>query len=159
MDPVGAIGAAAGVVGAAIALLGIAQARVHFRGSKPKVSVACSYAIPVYGPPGSPEFKNDDQVEISVRNAGGAPVTIVNYGVEIRRPKPTQNLLMLEPPKWATPLPHSLPPHGAPARLLVPVDHLRRVHREHGIAYGDMHPWVELGNGARVFAKASVPLK
>jgi hypothetical protein len=107
------------------------------------------------GPNGMPIFA-DDQVSVMVTNAGGAPVTVTNYGVSLDR---KENLFVLAPSALATRLPFVLEPGGTPAELMVPVDELRHLHQEKGIPFTRMRPWVDLGDGRRVYSKRTVPLK
>jgi hypothetical protein len=88
-------------------------------------------------------------------NAGGAPVTVTNYGVSLDR---KENLFVLAPSTFATRLPFVLEPGGTPAELMVPVDHLRQVHQERGIPFSRMRPWVDLGDRRRIYSKRTVPL-
>lgn len=151
------IAAIAAVVAALIAAATLAwNVTVHRRSGR-RVLVESSYAIPVYGPPHAPEFRDDDRVEVTVTNRGGAPVTVTNYGVSLGKGKET-NLFVRDRPTWATPLPARVEPGGGPARLLVPVDQLRQVRRERAIPYSAMRCWVSLGDGRRVYSRNSVPL-
>ncbi len=153
------IGAVTGIVGA---LTGVAslfwQIVVHRRSGR-LVLVESSYMIPVYGPPHAPEFHDDDQVAIAVSNRGGAPVTVTNYGVAMDGKRSKNNLYVMDRPVWGTTLPASVEPGGEPAQLLVPVAELRRAHQESGIPFRKMRPWVDLGDGRRVYSKKAVPLK
>jgi len=79
------IGALTGVVGALTGALSLAWQIIAHRRSGRLVSVTTSYMIPVYGPPHAPEFRDDDQVAVTVSNRGGAPVTVLNYGVAMGR--------------------------------------------------------------------------
>lgn len=97
-------------------------------------------------------------VGIEVINRGGAPVTVTNYGVSISGRRNKRNLFVTSPPAWATPLPAVVEPGGEPPRLLVPTAELRRLHEQEGIAYRRMRPWVELGDGRRVYSR-QVPLR
>ncbi len=152
------VGALAGVTGALTGVVSLAwQFTIHRRSGR-LVTVECSYDIPVYGPADAPEFHDDDQVAITVTNYGGAPVTVTNYGVSIGGKGAKDNLFVTSPADWATKLPASVEPGGQPARLLVPVEDLRRVHDERGISFREMRPWVDLGDGRRVYSKA-VPVE
>ena len=68
------IGALTGVVGALTGALSLAWQIIAHRRSGRLVSVTTSHMIPVYGPPHAPEFRDDDQVAVTVSNRGGAPV-------------------------------------------------------------------------------------
>ena len=152
-------GGASGVVGAA-AGVGALSWQVHtHRQSGRRVTVKASYLIPVYGPPHVPEFHDDDQIAIDVINRGGAAVTILNYGVAIGPRGSQDSLFVLDRVPWATQLPAQVQPGGLPAQLLVPVDELRRAHSARGVPFKRMRPWVELGDGRRVFSENAVPLK
>jgi hypothetical protein len=70
-----------------------------------------------------------------------------------------ENMFVTAPAAWSTSLPFVLEPGGKPAELLVPVDGLRQVHQERGIPFDRMRPWVDLGDGRRVYSKKTVPLK
>jgi hypothetical protein len=84
-DSLTTIGVVAGVVAAVAAVLTLVWTiSGHRRGGR-RVSVRSFYNTPVYGPPDQPEFHDDDQVAIAVSHRGGAPVTITNYGVSLRR--------------------------------------------------------------------------
>jgi hypothetical protein len=135
------------------------MAIVTHRRSGRLVNVTSSYAIPVYGYPHATHFRDDDQVSITVTNAGGAPVTVTNYGVSMDGKKRKDNLFVTEPPSWASSLPFSIEPGGKPAELLVPVDQLRQIHDQRGIPFERMRLWVDLGDGRRVYSKKAVPLK
>ena len=153
------LGALTGVVGA---LTGVAalvwQMITHHRAGR-RVTVTSSYAIPVYGPPNAPGFRGDDQVAITVTNRGGAAVTVTNYGVSTDGKRGSNSLFVVDRPPWATSLPFSVEPGGRPAELLIPVNALRRAHAEQGIAYRDMRPWVDLGDGRRMYSERAVPLE
>jgi hypothetical protein len=147
------IGAITGVVGALTGVASLGWQVVTQRRSGRLVNVNCSYAIPAYGPPGA------HQVAITVTNAGGAPVTVTNYGVSMDGKQRKDNVFVMAPARWSTRLPFSIEPGGTPAELLVPVDDLRLEHQERGIPFDRMRPWVDLGDGRRVFSKRAVPLK
>jgi hypothetical protein len=115
--------------------------------------------IPVYGVPGVPEFRDDDQVAITVSNRGGAPVTVLNYGVAMGRPSKGTNMFVVERHALTRPLPAVVEPGGEPVQLTVPVDQLRQAHQERRIPFRKMRPWVDLGDGRRVYSKMPVPLK
>jgi hypothetical protein len=153
------IGAITGVVGAMTGVASLGWQVITHRSSGRLVKVTCAYAIPVYGPPGAPQFRNDDQVAIKVANAGGAPVTITNYGVSTDGRKGQDNLFVMAPAAWSTTVPCSVEPGGRPAELLVPVNELRHLHEQKGIPFSRMRPWVDLGDGRRVHSKRTVPLK
>lgn len=155
----GLIGAVSGLLGAVTGTVSLGwQIRVQRRGGR-HVVVTCSYMVPVYGPADSPEFRDDDQVSIAAINRGTAPVTVINYGVAIGPRGTDRNLFVKERLGWATRLPFVLEPGGEPANLLVPVADLRRIQSEQSVPFDRMRPWVELGDGRRVFARTCVPLK
>jgi hypothetical protein len=79
------LGAATGVVGSVTGGLSLAWQVAAHRRSGRLVSVRSAVSIPVYGPPGQPEFRDDDQVAIKVAHRGEAPVTVTNYGGSLRR--------------------------------------------------------------------------
>jgi hypothetical protein len=153
------IGAVTGIVGALTGIVSLIWQIVTHRRSGRLVLVKSSYTIPVYGPSHAPEFRNDDQVAITVNNRGGAPVTVTNYGVAMGGKGSKNNLYVTDRPVWATRLPASVEPGGEPATLLVPVAQLKRFRQEHKIPYHKMRPWVELGDGRRVYSKNAVPLE
>lgn len=153
------IGALTGVVGALTGVVSLAWQIIVHRRSGRLVSVESSYTIPVYGPPHAPEFHDDDQVALTVSDRGGAPVTVTNYGVAMGGKGSKDNLFVMDRPGWATELPTSVEPGGEPAQVLVPVAELRKAHQEHGIPFRKMRPWVDLGDGRRVYSKMAVPLK
>jgi hypothetical protein len=152
------IGTITGVAGALTGVLSLAWQVVAHRRSGRLVSVESSYMIPVYGPPHAPEFHDDDQVAIIVSNRGGAPVTVTNYGVAMGGKRSKNNLYVMERPIWAAKLPASVEPGGEPAQVVVPVLELRRAHQEHRIPFRKMRPWVDLGDGRRVYSRKAVPL-
>jgi hypothetical protein len=153
------IGVITGVVGALTGVASLAWQVVNQRRSGRLVDVTCSYHVPVYGPPGAPQFRNDDQVSIKVASVGGAPVTVTNYGVSMNGRKSGENLFVTAPVSWSTRLPFSVEPGGEPAELLVPVDALRQEHEQRRIPFHLMRPWVDLGDGRRVYSKQAVPLR
>lgn len=153
------IGAVAGIVSVFTGVASLVWQIIVHRRSGRLVLVESSYMIPVYGPPHAPEFHDDDQVAIVVTNRGGAPVTVTNYGVAMGGKRPKNNLYVMNRPVWGTTLPASLEPGGEPAQLLVPVAELRRAHRDHGIPFRKMRPWVDLGDGRRVYSTKAVPLE
>jgi hypothetical protein len=157
VDVFAVVGASTGVVGALTGGAALALQIIAQRRSGRLVTVTASYVMPVYGPTHAPEFHDDDQVGIVVTNHGGAPVTVINYGVAIGGK--STNLFVTERPVWGTKLPSQVEPGGVPVQLLVPVADLRRTHRETRTPYNKMFPWVDLGDGRRVFAKTPVPLE
>ena len=90
------IGALTGVVGALTGALALARQQIAHRRSGRLVSVTTSYMIPVYGLPHAPEFRDDDQVAITVSNRGGAPVTVLNYGVAMGRRTNGTNMFVVD---------------------------------------------------------------
>lgn len=153
------IGALTGVVGALTGVLSLAWQIIAHRRSGRLVSVETSYMIPVDGPPDAPEFRDDDQVAITVHNRGGAPVTVLNYGVAIGRRSNGTNMFVLEPHSSSSALPAVVEPGGEPVQLAVPVDQLRHAHQERGVPFRRMRPWVSLGDGRRVYSRKPVPLR
>lgn len=71
----------------------------------------------------------------------------------------TETLAIMDWPPWATKLPTSVEPGGEPAQVLVPVAELRKAYQVQGIPFRKMRPWVDLGDGRRVYSKNAVPLK
>lgn len=154
------IGAGTGIVGALTGVLSLAWQIVAHRASGRLVNVETSYVMPIYGPPHAPEFRDDDQVAIAVINRGGAPVTVLNYGVSMSgKTHRQQNLFVTDRHPMTSQLPAVVHPGGEPVTVHVPVKNLRRIHEEKGISFRRMWPWVELGDGRKVFANKSVPLK
>lgn len=153
------IGALTGVVGAVTGALSLAWQIIAHRRSGRLVSVTTSYMIPVYGPPHAPEFRDDDQVAVTVSNRGGAPVTVLNYGVAMGRRSNGTNIFVVDRHPSTAQLPAVVEPGGEPVTLTVPVAQLRQAHRERGIPYGQMRLWVSLGDGRRVYSRRPVPLK
>jgi hypothetical protein len=153
------IGAITGVIGALTGVVSLGRQVVTHRRSGRLVNVNCSYSIPVDGPPGVQQLGDDHQVAVKVTKAGGAPVTVTNYGVSMDGTEGQDNLFVTAPVPWSTRLPCSVEPGGKPAELLVPVDELRHVNQQRGIPFSRMRPWVDLGNGRRVYSKRTVPLK
>lgn len=157
-DPLGVIGAVSGGVGALTGVISLGwQVHTHRRSGR-VVRVTCGNEIPVYDLPDGSRDTGDHFVAIYVHNAGGASVHVLNYGVSVGGRKSGKNLFVTDPPSWATRLPASVEPGGEPVRLLVPADELRRLHEAGGISYRQMLPWVELGDGRRVYANRPVPL-
>ena len=150
------------VTGALGTMTGIAsliwQISAHRRTGR-IVSVKTSYMMPVYGPPHAPEFREDDQVAIEVTNKGGAPVTVINYGVRLGGRGSGTNLFVPDRHPASSVLPATVNPGGEPVQVTVPVANLRRIGAERQIPFGRMRPWVDLGDGRRVYANKSVPLK
>jgi hypothetical protein len=159
METLAIIGALTGVVGALTGVISLAWQIIVHRRSGRLVSVESSYIVPVYGPPHAPEFHDDDQIAIIISNRGGAPVTVTNYGVAMGGKGSKNNLFVMDRLVWAIKLPTSVEPGGEPAQLLVPVAELRKARQEHGIPFRKMRPWVDLGDGRRVYSKKAVPLK
>ena len=150
------------VTGALGTMTGIAsliwQISAH-RGTGRVVSVKTSYMMPVYGPPHAPEFRDDDQVAIEVTNKGGAPVTVTNYGVRFGGRGSGTNLFVSDRHPASSALPAIVNPGGEPVQVMVPVADLRRISAGRQIPFSRMRPWVDLGDGRRVYANKSVPLK
>lgn len=153
------IGALTGVVGALTGVLSLTWQVIAHRRSGRLVSVRTSYLIPVYGPPGAPEFHGDDQVAITVSNRGGAPVTVLNYGVAMGRPSKGTNMFVLDRHQLTQQLPAVVEPGGEPVQLTISVDQLRRAHQERGIPFRQMRPWVDLGDGRRIYSRKPIPLR
>ncbi|WP_157930601.1 hypothetical protein [Glycomyces xiaoerkulensis] len=157
-DTLAVIGALAGTIGALTGVVSaVWQIRVHQRFGR-LISIKLSNLIPVYGPPYAPEFHDDDQVAINVFNRGGASVTVLNYGVSMGRPKKGINLFVLDPHVISTQLPAVLEPGGRPVQVTVPVGQLREAHAKRNLPFRQMRPWVELGDGRRIYARSGVPL-
>lgn len=153
------IGAIIGAVGALAAVASLMwQMSVH-RNSGRVVHVKSSYIIPVYGSNSATEFHGHDYVAVEVSNRGGKPVTVTNYGVGLGGKKPADNMFVLDRPIWATQLPAAVEPGGVPTQVLVPVNELRQAHSSRGIPFQKMVPWVDLGDGRRVYSTNAVPLR
>lgn len=160
MSSTDAITLALGAIGTATGVAALWWQIAVQRKSGRLVTVTATYSMPVYGPPDAPEFHDYDQVTITVTNRGGAPVSVLNFGVSLDGKKKTKrNLFVTRPVPWSSRLPAQVAPGGEPALLNVPVAELRKVHAERGIPFKQMRPWVDLGDGRRVFADRSVPLK
>ncbi|BCW12855.1 hypothetical protein NtRootA2_41370 (plasmid) [Arthrobacter sp. NtRootA2] len=150
------IGVVAGVLAVVVALATwLWQIKVQ-RNSGRKVSVRSTYIMPIFE---DSEFHEDDFIQIEVMNQGGQPVTVTNYAVELNGRQKTENMWVLRPPLWATRLPSVVEPGGIPTKLLVPVSELRKAHRTKGIDFKRMVPWVELGDGRKLYSSNAVPLK
>jgi hypothetical protein len=159
VEALAVIGAATGIVGALTGVVSLGWQIISHRGSGRLVNVNCANVFPAHiGPSGQP-FIGDHQVAITVTNAGGAPVSVTNYGVSMNGKKSGENLFVTAPASWSTRLPYSVEPGGKPAELLIPVDSLRQEHQQRGIPFDRMRPWVDLGDGRRVYSKRTVPLK
>lgn len=155
------VGAATGVIGVVIGGASLWWQVVTHRASGRLVMVRSSYLIPIHGDPNrAPEFRNDDQIAVTVINRGGAPVTVLNYGVSMDgKTYRKRNFFPVDKPSWSATLPAVVEAGGKPAQLLVPVADLRRINADSGISFRGMWPWVELGDGRKVFANKAVPLK
>lgn len=154
------VGIAAGIVGTLVAIVGLGWQLTKDRGTGRRVKVETSYVIPVYGPQHAPEFHDDDQVQVSVINRGDAPVSVLNFGVSMDgKTHRKRNLFVPHRHPMSAALPAVVTPGGQPVNVHIPVEDLRRIHAEHGISFKQMHPWVELGDGRKVFANKTVPLK
>lgn len=153
------LGALTGVVGALTGVAALIWQVVAHRRAGRLVSVLPSYVIPVYGPAHAPEFHDDDQIALTVTNRGGAPVTVLNYGVAIGSRGKVANLFVVERHALTTPLPAVVEPGGQPVQLTIPVDRLRQTHRDQGTPFRKMRPWVDLGDGRRIYSKRPVPLR
>jgi hypothetical protein len=153
------LGALTGIVGALTGVASLIWQIVTHRRSGRLVSVVSSYVIPVYGPPHSPEFLDDDQVAVTVSNRGGAPVTVLNYGVSMGRPGKGTNMFVVNRDALTTPLPAVVEPGGEPVQVTIPVKQLRQAGQERGVPFRKMRPWVDLGDGRRIYSKRTVPLK
>lgn len=150
------IGVVAGVLAVVVALATwLWQINVQ-RNSGRKVYVRSTYTMPIFE---DSEFHEDDFIEIAVTNQGGQPVTVTNYAVELKGRQKTENMWVLRPPVWATRLPSVVEPGGLPTKLLVPVSELRKAHMTKGIDFKRMVPWVELGDGRKLYSSNAVPLK
>ncbi|RJT97037.1 hypothetical protein D6T65_15115 [Arthrobacter frigidicola] len=120
------------------------------------MKVDSSYIIPVYE---DPQFDGDDFIQIELKNQGDKSVTVTNYAVEMGERGFGSNMWVTRPPVWATRLPATAEPGGVPVKLLVPVPELRELRRASGIPFDKMHPWVELGDGRKVYSTNTVPMK
>lgn len=153
------VGVLTGTVGALTGAASLIwQVSIHRRSGR-LVSVVVSNVIPVYGPRHAPEFRDDDQVALTVINRGGAPVSVLNFGVRIGRASQARNLFVVDPHPMSTPLPAVVEPGGQPVQVTVPVNELRRAERDLGVPFRQMRPWVELGDGRRILSRKPVPLK
>jgi hypothetical protein len=91
------IGAITGVIGALTGVVSLGRQVVTHRRSGRLVNVNCSYSIPVDGPPGVQQLGDDHQVAVKVTKAGGAPVTVTNYGVSMDGTEGQDNLFVTAP--------------------------------------------------------------
>jgi hypothetical protein len=155
-DALAAIGVTATVVAALAAVVTLVWQMFVHRDSGRKVHVKSTYTMPYFEDSG---FHDDDFIEIEVTNRGGKPVTVTNYAVGLEGRKPGANMWITRPPAWATRLPSAVEPGGVPTKLLVPVSELRKAHGSKGIPFNKMVPWVELGDGRKVYSTNPVPLK
>lgn len=151
-----AIGVVATVFAALVAVVAFVwQVAVH-RNSGLKIHVKSTYTMPYFEDSG---FHDDDFVENAVTNKGGKPVTVTNYAVGLQGKRSGANMWITRPPAWATRLPATVQPGGAPAKLLVPVSELRKARKSRDLPFNKMVPWVELGDGRKVYSTDPVPLK
>ena len=146
------VGVIATVVAALVAVLTLGWQVLGHRG---RVHVKSSYTMPYFEDSG---FHHDDFVEIAVNNMGGKPLTVTNYAIGLNGKKPGSNMWVTRPPAWATRLPSVIDPGGVPTKLLVPVSELRKAHESLGVPFSKMVPWVELGDGRKIYSANSVPL-
>jgi hypothetical protein len=150
------IEALAGVVAAVVAVATLVwQVSVH-RGSGHRIRVKSSYIMPVFG---DMEIGDEDFIQVEVVNRGGKPVTVTNYAVGMGKRKLGRNMFVLRPPAWASALPAVAEPGGAPINLLVPVDDLQKARHSKGVPFHEMTPWIQLGDGRRVYSANSIPMK
>jgi hypothetical protein len=150
------IEALAGVIGTVVAILALVwQVAVH-RNSGHRIRVQSSYIMPVFD---DMEIGDEDFIQVEVTNRGGKPATVTNYAVGLGNRKKGSNMFVLRPPAWASPLPTVAEPGGAPVRLLVPVADLQKARDSKGIPFHQMTPWIQLGDGRKVYSSNSVPMK
>jgi hypothetical protein len=155
-EALGAMGVVATVIAALVGVVTLIwQVAVH-RKSGRKIDVKSTYTMPYFEDSG---FHDDDFVEIAVTNTGGKPITVTNYAVGLEGKKSGDNMWITKPPAWATRLPATVEPGGAPAKFLVPVSELRKAHKFRNLPFNKMVPWVELGDGRKVYSTNPVPLK
>lgn len=148
--------ALAGVVAALVAVVTLWwQITVH-RNAGHKVHVKSSYIMPVYG---DMQLGDEDFIQMEVTNRGGKPVTVTNYAVGIGNRKSGTNMFVLRPPLWATRLPAVAEPGGVPIQLLIPVSELKKARHAKKIPFNKMTPWVELGDGRKVYSANPIPMK
>lgn len=155
-DTMANIGVVAGVIAAVVAMATWVWQIAVNRSSGRKVHVKSTYTMPYFEGSG---FHEDDFIEIAVTNRGGQPVTVTNYAVELKGRQKTENMWIRKPPVWATRLPSIVEPGGVPTKLLVPVSELRTARKTKRIHFKKMVPWVELGDGRKVYSTNPVPLK
>ncbi len=138
-----------------VGIIGIATSRRYRRHGGRKVRVSSTYSIPVYA--GDEPFLDDDQITISVVNKGTAPVTVTAFGVRMGNSRNAGNMFVTRPHAMSDRLPAVAEPGGTPVSVAVPVSALRDAHEQRGIAFKHMQPWVELGDGRRVFSRNPAP--
>lgn len=155
-DTMAAMGVIAGVISAVVAVATWVWQMVVHQKSGRKVHVKSTYSMPYFEHSG---FHEDDFIEIAVTNQGLQPVTVTNYAVELKGRRKTENMWILRPPAWATRLPSVVEPGGIPTKLLVPVSELRKARKTKRIYFKKMVPWVELGDGRKIYSTNPVPLK
>lgn len=152
------IGAITGIVGAMTGIVSLVWQIITHRKAGRLVSVKATYMLPVYGQNRN-EFRGDDQIGIQVFNRGGLAVAVTNYGLRLGSRPDERNAFEVNKHVLSTPLPAMVEPGGPPALFTMSVDGLRQLHSDEGIPYSQMRPWVDLGDGRRIFATNSVPLK
>lgn len=152
------IGVITGIVGALTGIASLAWQIIAHRKAGRLVSVKATYLLPVYGQNRN-ECHGDDLIGIQVFNRGGSAVAVINYGVRLGSRRQERNAFEVNKHVLSTPLPAMVEPGGPPALFTMSVDGLRQLHDDEGIPFGQMRPWVDLGDGRRVFATNSVPLK
>jgi hypothetical protein len=134
-------------IGALSGVAALAWQIVTWRKSPHKVVVSSAHAFFGY----NDGTMSDPLIAVTARNVGNAPVTIVSWGVALGK----QNAQVTSPHPGSTEIPHRLEP-GSAADLHMLTSELEKHHKEFGIPYKKMRPWVRLGTGRTVFARKGI---
>src|SRR3546814_712746 len=121
-----------------------------WRSNGPVVKVNVSNAV-TDAVTGQPEH----YVVVEAVNKGRAPATITGWGIGMPG---GGNVHKMVPLRISDSIPHRLEPHSK-ASFFIEGDALRDVHRDRGIPFTKMTPWVDLASGKRVRCKKTVQLK
>ena len=131
------------IIGTVLGILNLFWNMRTWRLSGPVVAVTVNNAFPTYG-----RDIGEHHVGINAANTGRAPVTVAGMGIELPS---RENMLIIEPTAFSTPLPHRLEP-GSSADFYILADQVRKIARERGYSPGQLRPWVSLADGSKVFA-------
>ena len=137
------------LVALALSVVSLSWQAWSWKNNGPMVKVHVTNAI-TDAVTGAPEH----YVAVEAVNHGRAPTTITAWGFALPG---GANFYSTIPQPISDALPCRLESHSK-ATFYLEADQVRQVHRERGIAFTDMRPWVDLGSGKRVSCKKTVPL-